>query len=108
VTAFQNDSSINSEQPWWQRSRSDPVVAHLRYAGDAAKQGLPLQLSMLQQLGPFELLLDFLPKQLAGQLLTTLLQVGISCQHAVQQQYRHTASSTSVEVPVLVYAALWY
>jgi hypothetical protein len=41
---------------------------------------------MLPQLGPFELLLDFLPKQLAGQLLTTLLQVGVACQYVVQHQ----------------------
>ena len=52
------------------------MVAHARFAGEAARPGLPLQLSVLQRLGPFELLPGFLPKPLASQLLTTLLQVG--------------------------------
>lgn len=50
--------------------------AHARFAGEAtAKPGLPLQLSVLQRLGPFELLLGFVPKQLGNQLLAELLQV---------------------------------
>jgi hypothetical protein len=34
-----------------------------------------VRLSVLQSLGPFELVLSFLPKQLGSKLLSTMLQV---------------------------------
>lgn len=60
--------------PWWQHHNADPVVAHIRFVGDT-KAMQPVRLSQLQQLGPFELLPNLLPKQLANRLLAALLQV---------------------------------
>jgi alkylated DNA repair dioxygenase AlkB len=48
------------------------VVAHVRLAGFA--QQIPVRLSTLSAVCPCDLLLDFLPKQLAHQLLSEMLQ----------------------------------
>jgi len=61
---------------WWQAQSRDPVVAYARFAG-AAKPAA-VKLSGLSSVCPCELLLNFLPKQHANQLLMVLLQQSAS------------------------------
>eukprot|EP00775_Hariotina_reticulata_P002696 gene2696-2996_t len=88
--AGQQNPAHNSQQGinWWQMPPCDPMVAHVRLSGSA--QQIPVKLSALSALCPCDLLLDFLPKQLANQLLSVMLQ-----QSASWEEWLHEVPKSS-------------
>lgn len=80
LPAAADSASQQQHTAWWKQAPTDPIVAHIRYAGgsssgtSSSSHLQPVRLSALSTVAPVQLVLQVLPAGLANSLLTELLR----------------------------------